>query len=204
MHLLQGSSQLRHMLAEYPNHSRQEGRDLLEGEEERMTRVTVLGGGNTAFSMAASLSLAGNEVLLWEHPDFEETVEPIRETLTIQLNSPASVSQAKLAGVTTDPAEALAWADLLVCSVPSYAHEPFAGQLLPHLRPGHLLALLPGNLGSLVFAARLRQAGVTGVIVAESDTAPYVCRKTGPAEAIIWGTVRGSGSVSFQPGRLGK
>ena len=31
-------------------------------------RVTVLGGGNTAFSMAANLALAGFEVLLWEHP----------------------------------------------------------------------------------------------------------------------------------------
>jgi cation diffusion facilitator CzcD-associated flavoprotein CzcO len=28
-------------------------------------RVTVLGGGNTAFSMAANLALAGFEVLLW-------------------------------------------------------------------------------------------------------------------------------------------
>ena len=33
-------------------------------------RVTVLGGGNTAFSMAANLALAGYEVLLWEHPAF--------------------------------------------------------------------------------------------------------------------------------------
>jgi glycerol-3-phosphate dehydrogenase len=46
---------------------------ILAGE-----RVTVLGGGNTAFSMAANLVLAGFEVLLWEHPAFVQTIEPIR------------------------------------------------------------------------------------------------------------------------------
>ena len=49
-------------------------------------RVTVLGGGNTAFSMAANLALAGFEVLIWEHPAFAQTIEPIRESLMINLD----------------------------------------------------------------------------------------------------------------------
>src|SRR5262249_48674869 len=104
---------------------------------------------------------------------------------------------AKLAGVTLDPAEALAWAETLVCSVPAYAHAAFAAQLVPHLRPGHLLALLPGNLGTLAFARSVREAGATGVILAEADTAPYVCRKTGPDRAVIWGTVGALGVGVF-------
>jgi opine dehydrogenase len=103
-----------------------------------------------------------------------------------------------LAGVTTDPAEALAWSETLVCSVPSYAHQPFLEQLLPHLKPGHILALLPGNLGALAVAAALREAAVGGVIVAESDTAPYVCRKSAPDRAVIWGTVSGLG-IGVEP-----
>ncbi|MFM8595206.1 MAG: hypothetical protein ACKOCK_12590 [Chloroflexota bacterium] len=43
-----------------------------------MTRLTVLGGGNTAFSIAANLALAGHELLIWEHPAFAQTLEPIR------------------------------------------------------------------------------------------------------------------------------
>lgn len=156
-------------------------------------RITVLGGGNTAFSMAANLALAGNEVLLWEHPDFAHTLDPIGQSLTIHLDGTARSGAAKLAGVTTDPAEALAWSETLVCSVPSYAHQPFLEQLLPHLNPGHILALLPGNLGALAAAHALREAGVEGVIVAESDTAPYVCRKSAPDRAVIWGTVTGLG-----------
>ena len=161
-------------------------------------RITVLGGGNTAFSMAANLALAGHEVLVWEHPDFAHTIEPIRETLTIHLDGAAWTGAARLAAVTTDPAEALAWSETLICSVPSYAHQPFLEQILPHLKPGHVLALLPGNLGALAVANALREAGIDGVIVAESDTAPYVCRKSAPDRAVIWGTVTGLG-IGVEP-----
>jgi opine dehydrogenase len=161
-------------------------------------RITVLGGGNTAFSMAANLALAGYEVLLWEHPAFAHTIEPLRQTLTIHLDGAARTGAARLAAVTTDPAEALAWSEMLVCSVPSYAHQPFLEQLLPHLQPGHILALLPGNLGALAVASALREAGNEGVIVAESDTAPYVCRKSAPDRAVIWGTVSGLG-IGVEP-----
>lgn len=156
-------------------------------------RVTVLGGGNTAFSMAANLALGGAEVVLWEHPAFAWTIEPIRESLTIHLDGNGRTGAAKLAAVTTDPAEALAWSDTLICSVPSYAHQPFIEQLAKHVRPHHLLALLPGNLGTLAFAKALRDAGASGVVLAESDTAPYVCRKTGPDRAVIWGTISALG-----------
>jgi opine dehydrogenase len=148
-----------------------------------------LGGGNTAFSLAANLALAGHAVMMWEHPGFAATLDPIRSSLTIQLEGAARTGAAKIAGVTTDAVEALAWSDLLLCSVPSYAHAPFIAQLAPHLRPGHTLALLPGNLGTLAFAKALREAGADGVVLVESDTAPYVCRKIAPDRAVIWGPV---------------
>ncbi len=157
------------------------------------TQVTVLGGGNTSFSVAANLALAGRGVLLWEHPAFADAIAPIRESRTIHLDGAARSGAARLAAVTTDPAEALAWSDVLLCPVPSYAHDPFLDQLLPHLRPGHLLALLPGNLGTLAVARRLREAGIEGVVLAEADTAPCVCRKSGPDRAVIWGEVSGLG-----------
>lgn len=161
-------------------------------------RVTVLGGGNTAFSMAANLALAGWEVLLWEHPAFAHTIAPIRESLTIHLDGAARTGAARLAGVTTDAAAALGWSETLVASVPSYAQQPFLEQLQPHLKPGHVLAWLPGNLGALATARALREAGSGGVIVAESDTAPYVCRKSGPDRAVIWGTV-GALGIGVEP-----
>lgn len=156
-------------------------------------RVSVLGGGNTAFALAANLTLRGHEVVLWEAPDQAASVEPLLADPTISLLGVAERGSARIHRVTTDVAEAAA-ESILLAPVPSYAHRPFADLLLPHLRPGHLLVLLPGNLGSLYFARRAREAGrADGVTFAEVDTAPYVCRKTGPTEATIWGVVTGLG-----------
>ncbi|MDQ3692863.1 MAG: NAD/NADP octopine/nopaline dehydrogenase family protein [Chloroflexota bacterium] len=156
-------------------------------------RITILGAGNTGFSLAANLALAGHEVLLWEHPAFASAIEPLRDSLTIQLDGAARTGEATLAAVTTDARQALAWTDLLLAAVPSYAHAAFAEQIVPELRAGHLLALLPGNLGTLAFKRALEAAGTTDVTLVESDTAPYVCRKTGPRQAVIWGSVPAMG-----------
>ncbi len=152
-------------------------------------RLTVLGGGNTAFSLAAKLSLDGHDVMIWEHPDYAQTIDAVRTSHTIHLEGPAISGTATVAGATTDPLEALGWADTLICSVPSYAHDAFIEQLAPHLRPNHLLLLMPGNLGALAFAKALAERGSAGTVVVESDTAPYVCRKLAPDRAVIWGVV---------------
>ena len=153
------------------------------------SRVTVLGAGNTGVSIAANLSLSGHEVLLWEHPAFVASLDAIAASQVIHLEGTEGTGTAQIAAVTTDVSAALGWSDVLLCSVPSYAHAGLIDTLVPHLHPGHLLALLPGNLGALAFDRALRAAGSAGVIVVESDTAPYVCRKLAPDRAVIWGAV---------------
>ena len=162
-------------------------------------RVVVLGGGNTAFAIAAKLALEGHEVVLWEHEAFAATLEPIRATRRITLLGAGGEGSATLAAVTTDPAEALEAGDILLASVPSYAHAAFADALAPHVGPRHLLCLLPGNLGSLALAKRFGARG--GPTLAESDTAPYVCRKTAPDTATIWGVVPAMGIGVFPSNR---
>jgi opine dehydrogenase len=78
--------------------------------------------------------------------------------------------------------------------VPAYAHRAFAEACAPHLRPGHVVVLMPGTLGTLEWARTLRDGGGPGgVLLAETDTAPYVCRKVAPDAAHIWGVVSGLG-----------
>lgn len=152
-------------------------------------RVAVLGAGNTGLSLAADLALAGCEVLLWDHPRFAEAIAPIRASKTIFLDGASRTGAARLAVVTEDPAESLSWSRVVLISVPSYAHASFLDVLSPHFRPGQVVALLPGNLGTLAFARALKGAGAAEVILAEADTAPYVCRKTASDRAVIWGAV---------------
>ena len=49
-------------------------------------KVTVLGGGNTAFSVAARLSHRGHRVCLLEYPNFADVVEPLLEKRVISLD----------------------------------------------------------------------------------------------------------------------
>jgi opine dehydrogenase len=155
--------------------------------------ITVLGGGNTAFSAAANLSLKGADVTLYEIPGFEDALDPIKETGIIHLLGVDEQGPAKIPRITPHVEEALQASDLLLLIVPAYAHKPFAEICAPHLRSGQTVVLMPGTLGSLEWAHILRRAGTTGVTLAEVDTAPYVCRKTAPDTATIWGVVTGLG-----------
>jgi opine dehydrogenase len=173
-----------------------------------VTSLTILGGGNTAFAVAANLTLAGFEITLGEIPSFRHTVQPILGTRQIALDGVAYRDTARLRTVTTDLAEALAANDLVLVIVPAYAHKPFAEACAPHLRPGQTVVLMPGTLGSLEFARVVYErrgadlfAGPNGLVLAETDTAPYVCRKTGAAAAHIWGVVSGLGVGAFPAAR---
>ncbi|MBM3958983.1 MAG: dehydrogenase [SAR202 cluster bacterium] len=158
-----------------------------------MTSVTVLGGGNTAFAVAANLSLRGHEITLFELPEQAANVAAIQSSRQIVLKGVAERGTATLRAVTTDVGEAVAASDLMLLIVPAYAHRPFAEQFARKLTPGKTIVLMPGTLGSLEWAKVLRSHRTEGVVLAEVDTAPYVCRKTGPAEATIWGEVTGLG-----------
>jgi len=46
--------------------------------------------------MAASLVLAGHEVMTWEHPDFSHTIDPIQANLEIALKGVGTSGRARL------------------------------------------------------------------------------------------------------------
>ena len=156
--------------------------------------ITILGGGNTAFSVAANLQMAGAAVTLCEIPSFAHMVEPILESRQIDLDGVAGQGTATLECVTTDFSVGLSENELNLLIIPAYGHRAFAEACAPYLSSGQVVVLMPGTLGSLEFARILRQQGADeGVILAETDTAPYVCRKMTPTSAHIWGVVDGLG-----------
>lgn len=165
------------------------------------TALTILGGGNTAFAVAANLSLRGYAVTLYELPAFAQTLRPLQESRTIHLAGVAESGAALIHQVTTDIAVALQ-NELLLLIVPAYAHKAFAEACAPHLRDGHTVVITPGTLGALEFAHLVRSKGNSSDIAfAETDTAPYVCRKSAPDAAIIWGIVAGLGLGVYPAGK---
>ena len=162
-----------------------------------MNALTILGGGNTAFAVAANLALRGVAVTLCEHPDYAWTLEPVQAERAIHLAGVAETGTAQIHQLTTSAAVGL-HNDLLLLIAPAYAHRPFAEFCAPHLRDGHIVVITPGTLGALEFANVVRAAGNDSeILFAETDTAPYVCRKTAPDSAHIWGVVTGLGLGVF-------
>src|SRR5262245_46787254 len=154
-----------------------------------MASLTILGGGNTAFAVAANLALADHQVTLVELPAFASMIDPIRESRQITLDGVARHGPAQLHQVTTHFADVLGHNELILLIVPAYGHRAFAEACAEHIRPDHVIVLMPGTLGSLEFARILRDRGAGDAVLAETDTAPYVCRKTSPTSAHIWGVV---------------
>ncbi|TMJ21042.1 MAG: glycerol-3-phosphate dehydrogenase, partial [Alphaproteobacteria bacterium] len=92
----------------------------------------------------------------------------------------------QLALVTSDMAEAIRDAELILCPAPAFAQSDIARQLAPHLSDGQVVFLPPATFGSMIFASATRAAGNRAkVSFAESGTLPWLTRKHGPFEVAI-------------------
>jgi opine dehydrogenase len=148
--------------------------------------VAVIGAGNSGFTMAADLTLAGWNVHLYEMPRFKENITPLFKEGGIHLTGVANTGFAKLARITSDIHEAVADASCLMITMVALAHEEIAEILAPAVREDQPIFIYPGNAGSLVFANIFRKKGnrMKAPIV-ETLTLPYGCRKTGPTSANV-------------------
>ncbi len=150
-------------------------------------RFTVIGAGHGGKAMAADLAVKGFEVTL-----FNRTPERINEiALTGEIDleySDGSVRSGKLTLVTSNIADALEGADVIMVVVPASGHGDVARKCAGHLRKGQIVVLNPGRTGgALEFRRILDQEGCAeGVIVSEAGTFIFVSRSTGPAQARIF------------------
>ncbi len=152
------------------------------------TRYTVIGAGHGGKAMAAHLALMGFPVTLYNRTP--ENVAAIKARGTIHLTSYEGGPHgfAELALVTSDMAEALQEAQIIMAVLPSSAHADVAGKCAPHLHDGQILVLNPGRTGgALEFAKVLRDRGCQAdVTIAEAATFIYASRSEGPAESRIF------------------
>jgi opine dehydrogenase len=94
----------------------------------------------------------------------------------------------RLAGVTSNIAESLENADMIMVVVPSSAHAEIAKNCVPHLKDGQIVVLHPGRTcGAIEFAGVLRKNECKAdVTIAEAETFIYASRSDGPAQARIF------------------
>lgn len=149
---------------------------------------TVIGAGHGGKAMAAHLGLMGFPVTLYNRTP--ERIAAIKELHGIDLTSyeggPRGVG--KIDRVTSNMAEALENAELIMVVVPSSAHADIANAAAPYLKDGQIVVLHPGRTcGAIEFAKILRdQKCEADVIISEAETFIYASRSDGPAQAKIF------------------
>lgn len=167
----------------------------------RGARVAVLGAGNAGHAMAADLGLGGADVCLFELPEFERNLGPIRERGGIELTGIGRTGLARVE-TTTDVRAALDGAGCVFVVTQALAHERLAELCAPHLRDGQAVVLFTGYGGSLFFRGALRRLGRgDGVLAGETVTLPYICRVTGPAEVELKGKAYKTNLMAATPAR---
>ncbi len=151
-------------------------------------RITVVGAGHGGKAMAAHLALMGFPTVLYNRT--AENVAAIKELGGIYLESydggPRGFGTLQL--VTSNIAEALEKAVMVMVVVPSSAHADIAKACAPYLADGQVVVLHPGRTcGAIEFSKVIHDNGCTAdVTVAEAETFIYASRSDGPAQSRIF------------------
>ncbi len=161
--------------------------------------VAILGAGHGGVAAAADLTRRGYDVSL--HARRADRLAPLQAHGGVDVRG-VHEGFVPLARLTTDIAEAVSGADLILLVVPSVAHHDYAAALAPHVRPEIPILLDPGHTGGgLHFLAALRGAGYRGEVdIAETITLTYICRMTAPTTVEIYSTTKNLGFAAL-PGR---
>jgi opine dehydrogenase len=148
----------------------------------------VLGGGNGSFAAAGDFALQGHSVRLWRR-DAEMVAQHKATGSKISVKDVNGKHQVTIDLVTTDIAEAVRDAELILCPAPAFAQADIARALAPHLSDGQVVFLPPATFGSMIFARAAHDVGNHAkASFAETGTLPWLTRKHGPFEVAI--TVR--------------
>jgi opine dehydrogenase len=148
-------------------------------------KVAVLGGGNGSFAAAGDFGLQGHEVRMWRR-DTSQVAQHRAAGSRILVKDVQGRHDVQLALVTTNIAEAVRGADLVLCPAPAFAQPDIARTLAPHLEDGQVVFLPPATFGSMIFAKAAHQAGNRAAVsFAETGTLPWLARKHGPFEVAI-------------------
>ncbi len=139
-------------------------------------KFAVLGSGNGARAWCAQIAAKGHPVMMWEPLEETDDYKKIREEKEMFLEGDMSLG-GKLAGATMDIAEAMDGADFLLVIVPSFAHKPIFEKMIPHLKDGQNIIVVPGNFAGLRLRRMMEQMGVKkDITISETASMPYACR----------------------------
>jgi len=159
-------------------------------------KIAILGAGNGGCAFAGYLAIKGFEVNLYENQRFKENIIPIKIRGGIEVTGLIN-GFGKLKKVTTDIREAVDKADIIMIVVPGFAQAIIARECAPHLKNGQTVVINSSSTGAaLEFFNIIKEEGKE-VIVGETMSLLYACRKTSLTKVDIMGIKKGMPVAAF-------
>lgn len=159
-----------------------------------MKKITIIGAGNGGVTAAYHISKLGFDVCIYDSPQFDVQIKAIKENGGIKaLKEEHGCSMLfggfeKISKITTDIKEAVDFSNILVMICPSFAQEILFKNMLPYLKNGHIIILLPGNYGGLVLnKIREEKRPELYINFVDAISIPWACRITEPGVITIMG-----------------
>ena len=136
----------------------------------------VLGSGNGGRAFCGQIAAKGYPVMMYEPleqtPDFLKLMEEKEMFLKGDI-----MIGGKLRGVTMDIKEAVDGADVIFIVVPSFAHPPIFRKMIPYLKDGQRVIIVPGNYGGFLLKKMMSDYDVNpDISISEAASLPYACR----------------------------
>jgi len=134
--------------------------------------IAVLGGGAVAKAIAGDCALGGAQVRICDLMPFAEkslrNIERVGIKFygdQINLYGFEREGMAKMELVTTEVAQAVKGAGIVVIATPTFGHVPFFEKLIPCLEDGQVVHIFPDNFGSLILRRMMNEAGCTKKVI---------------------------------------
>lgn len=145
------------------------------------TPIAVLGGGAVGKTCAADCKLAGREVRLYSRSKkslaYLDKTGILLDGIQRNVYGFERSGRAHLDMYSTNMADVVKGAKLILLSVPALAHEHYLKTLVPLLEDGMVIHTFTDNYASLLLRKYMREAGSTkDVIIGGWSSAPYGTR----------------------------
>lgn len=148
-------------------------------------KIAVIGAGNGGQSIAGYLALQGYETSLYDID--VQKMDILKQKGGIELTGRIE-GFGKIDCITTDIAEAVKGAEIVMVTTVANAHRAVAKSMAPYVEEGQVIILNPGRTcGALVFNQTLQTEGCTKrYYLGEAQTLVYACRviETGKVNVI--------------------
>ena len=143
--------------------------------------IAVLGGGAVGKTLAADCKLAGREVRLYSRSQkslaYLDKTGILLDGIQRNLYGFERSGRAHLDLYSTNMADVVKGAKLILMSVPALTHEDYLKALVPLLEDGMIIHTFTDNYASLLLRKYMREAGCTkDVIIGGWSSAPYGTR----------------------------